>query len=101
MCGIIGIIGKDPVAGPLLDALKRLEYRGYDSAGIATLVNGGIERRRAKGKLENLLSRIQSEPIAGTTRIGGNCPQSLRQRSPGSLISGPSKLPWPAARHWP
>ena len=70
MCGIIGIIGKDPVAGPLLDALKRLEYRGYDSAGIATLVNGGIERRRAKGKLENLLSRIQSEPIAGTTGIG-------------------------------
>ena len=70
MCGIIGIIGKDPVAGPLLDALKRLEYRGYDSAGIATLINGGIERRRAKGKLENLLSRIQSEPIAGTTGIG-------------------------------
>ena len=70
MCGIIGIIGKDPVAGPLLDALKRLEYRGYDSAGIATLVNGGIERRRAKGKLKNLLSRIQSDPIAGTTGIG-------------------------------
>ena len=70
MCGIIGIIGKDPVAGPLLDALKRLEYRGYDSAGIATLVNGGIERRRAEGKLENLVSRIQSEPIAGTTGIG-------------------------------
>jgi len=70
MCGIIGIIGKDPVAGPLLDALKRLEYRGYDSAGIATLINGGIERRRAEGKLENLVSRIQSEPIAGTTGIG-------------------------------
>ena len=70
MCGIIGIIGKDAVAGPLLDALKRLEYRGYDSAGIATLVDGGIERRRAEGKLENLVSRIQSEPIAGTTGIG-------------------------------
>ena len=70
MCGIIGIIGKDPVAGPLLDALKRLEYRGYESAGIATLINGGIERRRAEGKLENLLGRIQSEPIAGTTGIG-------------------------------
>jgi len=54
----------------LLDALKRLEYRGYDSAGIATLINGGIERRRAEGKLENLVSRIQSEPIAGTTGIG-------------------------------
>jgi|TARA_Y100000294_G_scaffold124256_1_gene115591 glucosamine--fructose-6-phosphate aminotransferase (isomerizing) len=70
MCGIIGIIGKNAVAGPLLDALKRLEYRGYDSAGIATLVDGGIERRRAEGKLENLESRIQSEPIAGTTGIG-------------------------------
>ncbi|MAF94621.1 MAG: glutamine--fructose-6-phosphate transaminase (isomerizing) [Rhodospirillaceae bacterium] len=70
MCGIIGIIGKNAVAGPLLDALKRLEYRGYDSAGIATLVDGGIERRRADGKLENLESRIQSEPIAGTTGIG-------------------------------
>ena len=70
MCGIIGIIGKDPVAGPLLDALKRLEYRGYDSAGIATLINGGIERRRAEGKLENLGRLIQSEPIAGTTGIG-------------------------------
>jgi len=54
----------------LLDALKRLEYRGYDSAGIATLINGDIERRRAEGKLENLVSRIQSEPIAGTTGIG-------------------------------
>ena len=70
MCGIIGIIGKDPVAGPLLDALKRLESRGYDSAGIATLINGGIERRRAEGKLENLVSLIQSEPLAGTTGIG-------------------------------
>ena len=70
MCGIIGIIGKDAVAGQLLDALKRLEYRGYDSAGIATLINGGIERRRAEGKLENLDNRIKAEPIAGTTGIG-------------------------------
>jgi len=70
MCGIIGIIGKDAVAGTLLGALKRLEYRGYDSAGIATLVNGGIERRRAEGKLENLEARIKAEPIAGTTGIG-------------------------------
>ena len=62
MCGIIGIIGRDAVAGPLLEALKRLEYRGYDSAGIATLVNGGIERRRAKGKLENLAGKIAAEP---------------------------------------
>ena len=70
MCGIIGIIGKDAVAGPLLAALRRLEYRGYDSAGIATLVDGGIERRRAEGKLDNLERRIQKEPIAGTTGIG-------------------------------
>ena len=70
MCGIIGIIGKDAVAGPLLAALRRLEYRGYDSAGIATLVSGGIERRRAEGKLDNLVRRIQKEPVAGTTGIG-------------------------------
>ena len=70
MCGIIGIIGKDGVADPLVDALKRLEYRGYDSAGIATLVNGGIERRRAKGKLENLAKKIAAEPIQGRTGIG-------------------------------
>ena len=70
MCGIIGIIGKKAAAGPLLDALKRLEYRGYDSAGIATLVDGGIERRRAEGKLGNLEKRIRDEPISGRTGIG-------------------------------
>ncbi len=70
MCGIIGIIGRDAVAQPLLEALKRLEYRGYDSAGIATLVQGGIERRRAEGKLENLAGKIAAEPTQGTTGIG-------------------------------
>ncbi|MFQ5765511.1 MAG: glutamine--fructose-6-phosphate transaminase (isomerizing), partial [Rhodospirillales bacterium] len=70
MCGIIGIIGKQAVAQPLVAALKRLEYRGYDSAGIATLVDGVIDRRRAVGKLENLERRIAEEPIAGTTGIG-------------------------------
>ena len=70
MCGIIGIIGKKAAAGPLLDALRRLEYRGYDSAGIATLVDGGIERRRAEGKLGNLEKRIRDEPISGRTGIG-------------------------------
>ena len=59
MCGIIGIIGRDDAAAQLLDALKRLEYRGYDSAGIATLVDSGIERRRAEGKLENLAHQIK------------------------------------------
>ncbi len=70
MCGIIGIIGKAPVAPLLLDGLKRLEYRGYDSAGVATLVNGSIDRRRAEGKLVNLAARLEAEPIPGTTGIG-------------------------------
>ena len=70
MCGIIGIIGKAPVTPLLVEALKRLEYRGYDSAGVATLVNGHIERRRAEGKLVNLEVRLGSEPLAGTIGIG-------------------------------
>src|SRR5262245_46118543 len=70
MCGIIGIIGKTAVAPKLVDALKRLEYRGYDSAGVATLVNGHIERRRAEGKLVNLETRLAAEPLAGTIGIG-------------------------------
>ncbi|MCH6588502.1 MAG: class II glutamine amidotransferase, partial [Proteobacteria bacterium] len=70
MCGIIGIIGKAPVAPLLLDGLKRLEYRGYDSAGVATLVNGRIERRRAEGKLANLDELLGREPVAGTIGIG-------------------------------
>ncbi len=70
MCGIIGIVGKQDAAPLLLDGLKRLEYRGYDSAGIATLVNGSIERRRAQGKLHNLASRLDEAPLSGTTGIG-------------------------------
>jgi len=70
MCGIIGIIGKAPVTPLLVDALKRLEYRGYDSAGVATLVNGHIERRRAEGKLVNLEARLAKEPLPGTIGIG-------------------------------
>lgn len=70
MCGIIGIIGKAPVTPLLVDALKRLEYRGYDSAGIATLVNGHIDRRRAEGKLVNLEARLKDEPLTGTIGIG-------------------------------
>ncbi|MEQ8666922.1 MAG: glutamine--fructose-6-phosphate transaminase (isomerizing) [Rhodospirillales bacterium] len=70
MCGIIGIVGKNEVAPLLLEGLKRLEYRGYDSAGIATLVNGSIDRRRAEGKLGNLATRLEAEPLAGTTGIG-------------------------------
>ena len=70
MCGIIGIVGNNPATPRLLEALKRLEYRGYDSAGIATLVNGGIDRRRAEGKLVNLDARITEAPLSGTTGIG-------------------------------
>jgi glucosamine--fructose-6-phosphate aminotransferase (isomerizing) len=70
MCGIIGIIGKAPVTPLLVDALKRLEYRGYDSSGVATLVNGHIERRRAEGKLLRLEERLGREPLAGTIGIG-------------------------------
>src|SRR5215208_5285998 len=70
MCGIIGIIGESSVVPLLLEGLKRLEYRGYDSAGVATLVNGHIDRRRAEGKLVNLESRLTREPLAGTIGIG-------------------------------
>jgi glucosamine--fructose-6-phosphate aminotransferase (isomerizing) len=70
MCGIIGIIGKSEVAPLLLDGLKRLEYRGYDSAGIATLVNGHIERRRAEGKLANLAALLEAQPLPGRIGIG-------------------------------
>jgi len=70
MCGIIGIIGEAPVAPLLLDGLKRLEYRGYDSAGIATLRNGSIDRRRAEGKLTNLAGVVERQPVDGTIGIG-------------------------------
>ena len=70
MCGIIGIIGGEPVAPLLIDALKRLEYRGYDSAGVATLEHGALDRRRAEGKLRNLEQKLAREPLAGTIGIG-------------------------------
>jgi len=70
MCGIVGILGKSAVANNLVDALRRLEYRGYDSAGIATVEGGRLERRRAEGKLRNLEQRLLAEPLAGRTGIG-------------------------------
>ena len=70
MCGIVGIIGDQPVADRLVEALKRLEYRGYDSAGIATLFENKLERRRAKGKLVALEARLKDEPLSGTVGIG-------------------------------
>jgi glucosamine--fructose-6-phosphate aminotransferase (isomerizing) len=70
MCGIIGIIGREPVAPLLIDALKRLEYRGYDSAGVATLEHGMLTRRRAEGKLRNLEQKLAREPLDGAIGIG-------------------------------
>ncbi len=70
MCGIVGILGDEPVAHGLVDALKRLEYRGYDSAGVATLEGGHLTRRRAEGKLKNLETRLTREPLQGTIGIG-------------------------------
>ncbi|MFO1171008.1 MAG: glutamine--fructose-6-phosphate transaminase (isomerizing) [Hyphomicrobiaceae bacterium] len=70
MCGIVGILGRQPVAEQLVDALRRLEYRGYDSAGVATVENGHLDRRRAEGKLKNLEVRLRSEPLVGTAGIG-------------------------------
>ena len=69
MCGIVGILGKEDVADRLLDGLRRLEYRGYDSAGIATIVDGAIDRRRASGKLINLGRELAADPLPGTVGI--------------------------------
>src|SRR6476620_1815639 len=69
MCGIVGIVGKSDVAQRLFDGLKRLEYRGYDSAGICTIDHGKLERRRAEGKLDNLARELAANPLAGVTGI--------------------------------
>jgi glucosamine--fructose-6-phosphate aminotransferase (isomerizing) len=70
MCGIVGVIGSGSAAPIILEALRRLEYRGYDSAGIATLVNGAIERRRAEGKLNNLAASLERTALPGSIGIG-------------------------------
>ncbi|MBT3466725.1 MAG: glutamine--fructose-6-phosphate transaminase (isomerizing) [Rhodobacteraceae bacterium] len=70
MCGIVGVLGTNEVAPILVEALKRLEYRGYDSAGIATISDGTLDRRRAIGKLVNLGDRLVHEPLAGKSGIG-------------------------------
>ncbi|MBS7789089.1 glutamine--fructose-6-phosphate transaminase (isomerizing) [Roseococcus sp. SDR] len=70
MCGIVGVVGREAAAPRLLEALRRLEYRGYDSAGIATLVEGEVQRRRAEGKLNNLAQVLAESPLSGTTGIG-------------------------------
>ena len=71
MCGIVGILGRAPVAELLVESLRRLEYRGYDSAGVATLEGDHLARRRAEGKLKNLEKRLEAEPLAGHTGISG------------------------------
>ncbi|PSJ64394.1 glutamine--fructose-6-phosphate transaminase (isomerizing) [Kumtagia ephedrae] len=70
MCGIVGIVGQSPVAPLIVDALKRLEYRGYDSAGVATIEGGTLARRRSQGKLINLERRLGEEPLGGRIGIG-------------------------------
>ena len=69
MCGIVGIVGKAPVAQRLFEGLQRLEYRGYDSAGICTIEDGRLERRRAEGKLQNLGRELSAHPLAGAIGI--------------------------------
>src|SRR5262249_31735935 len=70
MCGIVGILGKQAVAGSLVDALRRLEYRGYDSAGVATVEDGRLDRRRPEGKLRNLELRLSNNPLQARTGLG-------------------------------
>ncbi|ARN81420.1 glutamine--fructose-6-phosphate transaminase (isomerizing) [Methylocystis bryophila] len=70
MCGIVGILGREPVARDILEALRRLEYRGYDSAGIATLEDGKLTRVRASGKLRNLEDKLASQPLKGHIGVG-------------------------------
>src|SRR5499433_2651454 len=70
MCGIIGVLGAGSAAPRLVEALRRLEYRGYDSAGVATLENGAIERRRAAGKLANLEVVLAEHPLTGLSGVG-------------------------------
>ncbi|MCE9649282.1 MAG: glutamine--fructose-6-phosphate transaminase (isomerizing) [Parvibaculum sp.] len=70
MCGIVGVLGSTPAAPIIVDALRRLEYRGYDSAGVATLSHGEIVRRRAEGKLVNLDMALRTSPLEGTIGIG-------------------------------
>ncbi|MBO9557149.1 MAG: glutamine--fructose-6-phosphate transaminase (isomerizing) [Caulobacter sp.] len=70
MCGIIGIVGIKPVTERLVDSLKRLEYRGYDSAGVAAVVDGKVERRRAQGKIKNLEALLVEQPLVGQNGIG-------------------------------
>jgi glucosamine--fructose-6-phosphate aminotransferase (isomerizing) len=70
MCGIVGILGTEPVAVDIVDSLRRLEYRGYDSAGVATLEDGKLARVRAEGKLKNLAGKLAAQSLSGHAGIG-------------------------------
>src|SRR5258708_13303187 len=70
MCGVVGVVGREAAVPRIIGALRRLEYRGYDSAGVATLEGGHLRRRRAEGKLKNLEARLRAEPLTGHTGIG-------------------------------
>ncbi len=110
MCGIVGILGREAVATPLVEALKRLEYRGYDSAGVATLEGGHLTRRRAEGKLKNLEARLRREPLKGTIGIGhtrwathgraerNQCPPARHRSARGRPQRHHRKLPRAARR---
>jgi glucosamine--fructose-6-phosphate aminotransferase (isomerizing) len=89
MCGIVGIVGKREVAPLLVDALKRLEYRGYDSAGVATVHDGHLDRRRAEGKLANLDRKLGEEPLAGRSASAtpGGPPMGRRRKATPIRIS--------------
>ena len=95
MCGIIGIIGKRPVAAELIEGLRRLEYRGYDSAGIATLIDGRIERRRAEGKLANLADAARTRAGARHDR---HRPHPLGDARPADREQRPSDRDRPGRR---
>src|SRR3712207_8558161 len=87
MCGIVGILGRASVATQVVEALKRLEYRGYDSAGVATLERGRLERRRAEGKLRNLELKLSEAPLSGAIGIGHTDRKSTRLNSSHANIS--------------
>src|SRR5260370_40704691 len=95
MCGMVGILGREPVAGSLVDALKRLESRGYDSAGVATLEGGELARRRAEGKLRNLEARLAKERSKVRSASGIPVGPLTGARRKATLIPMPPTV-WPS-----
>src|SRR5258708_16162785 len=98
MCGIVGVVGQGPAVAPILDALRRLQYRGYDSAGIATLERGLLTRRRAVGKLKNLASKLTGEPLAGLIGLG-HTPSATHGRPNDTNAHPPPLTPVPLLHH--